>query len=223
MQKLSFDSVFYSIISLYCFWVFNQEYWFPQVTGGEGSCSQIFKDYPNWPKDKRTTIEGYFCFQLGVHGFSLFELFAVRRKKERKFYEWTLHHIMASTLILFSLLCNAITIGTMILFVHDVSDVFLSTGRFISEANLPSFFRAKTTLIVIFTSVVITWVYFRLSVYPICLVKNVYENIPTSIDSWFPIYWEYTFLFFMCVMLVFMHAYWLGYLVTTGLAFARKK
>lgn len=80
-------------------------------------------------------MQNYFCFQLGVHLFSLFELIIVRRSKERKYYEWMLHHVVAVALICLSLMVNEIIIGIMILIVHDVSDASLSSGRFFVEAN----------------------------------------------------------------------------------------
>ena len=73
---------------------------------------------------------------MGVHLFSLFELMIVRRAKERKYYEWMLHHIVAVALICLSLMVNEIIIGIMILIVHDVSDATLSSGRFFVEANI---------------------------------------------------------------------------------------
>lgn len=81
LKKLSFDFLFYSAISVYGFLQFRDQYWFPEILGGQGKCIQIYQDYPNWPSEKRPQMESYFCFQLGVHLFSLFELIVVRRKK----------------------------------------------------------------------------------------------------------------------------------------------
>jgi len=67
--------------------------------------------------------------QLGVHVLSVFEMAVIKRKTERKFYEYLLHHFVAATLILFSMMCNEIAAGTMILIVHDASDIFVALGR----------------------------------------------------------------------------------------------
>lgn len=48
----------------------------------------------------------YFMLQLGVHLFSVFEMIVIKRKTERRFYEYMLHHFVAATLILFSMMCN---------------------------------------------------------------------------------------------------------------------
>jgi len=67
--------------------------------------------------------------QLGVHFFSVFEMILIKRKTERKFYELLLHHFVAATLILFSMMCNQIAAGSMILIIHDMSDIMIAFGR----------------------------------------------------------------------------------------------
>lgn len=110
--------------------MFRGDYWFPSMVGGCGSCSQIYKDYPNWPAGSRSKLEMYFMIQLGIHFFSLFEMVVMKRKTERKFYEYVLHHSVAVSLILFSTMSNQIVAGSMILIVHDASDILMAFGRF---------------------------------------------------------------------------------------------
>ena len=175
LLKLSYDSLFYLSNTLVTLYLFREESWFPSWVGGEGSCDLIYEDFPNWPPNKRSQIEIYFLFHLGVHFFSMVEL-PLFRWTERKFYEWTLHHLVTVALILFSLTCNEVTIGIAILFTHDASDVFLSSGRFYTEANIP---RSTFVTILIGASVVFAWIYFRLVAYPICMITQVYANTPT--------------------------------------------
>lgn len=71
LLKLSYDMLFYganSVITMYLFW---EEGWFPSCIGGRGSCEGIFKDYPDWPPNKRPQMQAYYLFHLGVHFFSL--------------------------------------------------------------------------------------------------------------------------------------------------------
>ena len=67
--------------------------------------------------------------QLGIHSFSLFEMVVLKRKTERKYYEYVLHHSVAVSLILFSTLSNQIVAGAMILIIHDASDIFMAFSR----------------------------------------------------------------------------------------------
>ena len=129
LLKLTYDTLFYTTSTVICYGIFREEHWFPMWAGGCGSCRQIYDSYPNWPEHKRPALEGYFMFHLGVHLFSVVELLVFRRGKERKFYEWLLHHSVAATLILFSMMTNQIAAGVMILFVHDASDIFMAGGR----------------------------------------------------------------------------------------------
>lgn len=48
-MKLSFDSIFYTFVTALAYILFRNDYWFPSMVGGCGSCSMIYKDYPNWP------------------------------------------------------------------------------------------------------------------------------------------------------------------------------
>ena len=52
-------------------------------------------------------------------------------KPEGNYYEYLLHHGLATFLILFSYLSNFWVIGAFIIFIHDFSDFDPSTGRFI--------------------------------------------------------------------------------------------
>lgn len=61
--------------------------------------------------------------------FSVFEMIVIKRGKERKYYEYLLHHCVAASLILFSLMSNQTPSGGMTLIVHDFSDIFIAFGR----------------------------------------------------------------------------------------------
>jgi ceramide synthetase len=66
---------------------------------------------------------------LGVHVFSVFDLMVIKRKSELKYHEYMLHHAIAVSLILFSLMSNQMLAGAMILIVHDMSDIPIAGGR----------------------------------------------------------------------------------------------
>ena len=68
----------------------------------------------------------------------------------------------------------------MILIVHDISDASLSSGRFFEGAKLPPFLKNKVIEGIVGIKVCFFWVFFRLAVYPCCLISSVYSYIPTS-------------------------------------------
>lgn len=51
LKKLSFDFWFYLGITGWAYYLFREEYWFPQVAGGSGECKAIYREYPNWPSN----------------------------------------------------------------------------------------------------------------------------------------------------------------------------
>lgn len=77
--KLSFDTIFYTGCTIMAYVLFRNSYWFPSLVGGCGSCSQIYRDFPNWPAASKTSLEMYFMVQLGIHFFSFFEMIIMKR------------------------------------------------------------------------------------------------------------------------------------------------
>lgn len=41
--KLSLDSIFYTFTTIFAYFLFRNEYWFPSIAGGCGECAQIYK------------------------------------------------------------------------------------------------------------------------------------------------------------------------------------
>jgi hypothetical protein len=79
------------------------------------------------------------------------------------------------------MMCNEIAAGSMILIVHDMSDILIAFGRAFVETKFES--RLKTTFVYILMTLV--WIYLRIVVFPFCLLANVYANKPTPQDEWY--------------------------------------
>jgi hypothetical protein len=140
-------------------------------------------------------------------------MIVIKRKTERKFYEYLLHHFVAATLILFSMMCNEITAGSMILIIHDLSDIMIAFGRAIVETK----FESKLGKIFIYIAMTVGWIYLRIIVFPYCLLANVYANKPTPQDEWYMISFEYGYLLIMAFVLYGMHLFWTFFLIKQGL------
>ena len=175
------------------------------MIGGGAKCTAIYLNYPDWPVQKRTELEVFFMIQLGVHVLSVFEMVVIKRKSERKYYEYLLHHFLAASLILFSMTCNEIIAGTIILIVHDFSDIFLASCRAVFDIKLPNKNFIAVPLVVI---TLFMWIYMRIIVFPFCLLANVYINKPSVHDEWHMIYYPYMYLLLMAFVLFGMHIYW---------------
>lgn len=153
--------------------------------------------------------------QLGIHFFSLFELIFIIGKSYRKYHEFLLHHCVTIVLIIFSMMSNQITAGVIIIIVHDISDISSSAARGYVET------KNRNTILMVFMFIVVlfSWVYLRTIIYPFCILAQVWANIPKPTDIWYIISFEYKFLLGMATVLVFMHAFWIYFI----LEFAYKK
>ena len=155
------------------------------MIGGSGSCSNTYENFPNWPENEgtRLKIEIYYMIQLGIHFFSLFEMVVIKRKTELKFYEYVLHHSIAVSLILFSIVTNQIKAGCITLMIHDASDIMMAFTRFyIETANFK-----KAIQNICYIVMISVWIYCRIIVFPFCVISNMYNARPTPRDLWFMI------------------------------------
>ncbi len=138
------------------------------MMGGEGECKLIYREFPDWPSQAvAPKIEIFYMVQLGIHFFSMIEIVTIRRKTDRKYYEFLLHHFMATTLILFSLLTNNVAVGTIILFLHNFSDVTAAFVRALVETK----FNSILVDAIFWVLAVINWSYMRTIVFPFCVIR----------------------------------------------------
>ena len=70
----------------------------------------------------------FYIVQFGKHLSRTFTHMFIR--SEGNYYEYVLHHSLSTFLILFSYLTNLWLVGAMVLFCHDLSDLFLIAARF---------------------------------------------------------------------------------------------
>ena len=213
IQKLSFDFMFFSCSSFLAYYWFYEEDWFPNYLGGRGYCYNIYKNYPNWPNSSiAPRLETFYMLQLGIHIFSIFESVAIRRKHYRKYYEFLLHHFIATTLILFSLLTNMLPVGVVILFLCDISDMATDVIRVYVETK----YRHKALDVSFFLLAALSWFYTRILVFPCCAIWQIYLSLPRQEDEWNSIWFEHLFLLLLNCVLVAMQCYWWVYLVLAG-------
>lgn len=143
----------------------------------------------------------------------------IKRKTERKFHEYLLHHFIAVSLILFSLMSNQMLAGAMILVVHDMSDILMAGCR----AYLETIYETKARSAMGYLLLLLVWIFCRILVFPFCLLSNVWVNSPLPTDEWYIINFEYKYLLSMAFVLYVMHLYWTYYLMKVGIDSLIKK
>jgi type VI protein secretion system component VasK len=108
---------------------------------------------------------------------------------------------------------NQIAAGSMILIIHDASDILIAFGRFFVETIYPSK-RVNSMIYVVMTAI---WIWMRIIVFPFCLLSYVYMNRPAPKDDWAMISFEYDYLLTMAFILYGMHLFWTFLIIKIGI------
>lgn len=70
-------------------------------------------------------LDDFYVVKLTYHGYEMFYTLAFHRGR-RDFPEYILHHLVTLALVLFSYSLNQMTLGSVIMFIHDISDLAVS-------------------------------------------------------------------------------------------------
>ena len=107
-----------------------------------------------------------------------------------------LHHIITVGLIVFSFFNNYVRIGSLVLLIHDVSDIFGALTKVTMHC--------KYEIITIFNYIgmLSLWIYFRLYVYPFKVIRSALKQVP------YPHHEKNIFLILLMSSLVVLHVYW---------------
>ena len=90
-------------------------------------------------------------------------------KKPPRDVAMTLHHIATAALCLQSYALGYVKIGSIIMFLHDVSDIPLDFLRVFTALNLPT----KLPLVVSYLALLVGWIYWRLWFFPTRVLYSI--------------------------------------------------
>ena len=192
-----FKGTYYILITLFAYYVHKDLDYFPKTLGGSGQLKNMF--LPGYPKSFLFTKPKYFdlhyliCLSYAISDL-LYLLFIY--EKQTDFINMLLHHICTISLIIFSFLTNYSNIGSMVLIIHNATDVLVHMTRFSIRSNTPEIIRDITGVTLTFA-----FIYLRLFVFGEC----IYVTIKYIVWEWG---WTTTFLItFLCFLYV-MHINW---------------
>jgi len=123
------------------------------------------------------------------------------------FGEMFVHHIATNLLIFGSSHCRLNRTGSMVFLIHDVSDVPVDMSK------LANFLKWKTSTVVCFFTMTLTWMFTRLYILPFVIYYAVItEGHYTMADGLPPILWvAYKHFFYVLLgLLIFLHLTWFG-------------
>lgn len=155
------------------------------------NCWSGFPFQPIW----KTTYY-YYMFEGGFYISLLFSLGKDNKRKD--FVEQIIHHLATIFLITFSYACNFVRVGTLVMMVHDISDIFLEAAKC---AHYAQFRRVADNLFTIFA---VVFIVSRLIVFPkLVLYTTLVKSL--AITDPYPGYYFFNFLLFI---LQFLHLFW---------------
>jgi len=183
--------------------------WFPHLLGGKGDIRSCFR--PGFPfVELDPGMKTYYLFQMGYHVQSL--LFQFRMVHRSDFIEMVLHHVVTIFLIGFSYMANLTRIGSLVLIIHDASDIFSYSIK--AAVDTPY----KYLIIFSYFCLLLSWGFARLLVFPFYIIPiglRAHDFVEVQIEG-------YTLFNSMMVMLFFLHCYWYILFLKMGITFLNK-
>uniref|UniRef100_A0A667XU82 Ceramide synthase 5 n=1 Tax=Myripristis murdjan TaxID=586833 RepID=A0A667XU82_9TELE len=127
------------------------------------------------PKPLSPGQYNYYVAELAFYWSLMFSQFTDNKRKD--FIIMLVHHLATITLITFSYANNMLRAGTLVMCVHDASDIFLEAAKM---ANYAKYQRLCDGLFVVFS---IIFFLTRLVIYPFCVLFESWE-IVGPYQSW---------------------------------------
>ncbi|XP_030550488.1 ASC1-like protein [Rhodamnia argentea] len=158
-----------------------------------------------WPDQKiKLKLKGLYMYAAGFYTYSIVALvFWETRRSD--FGVSMSHHVATVILIVLSYICRFARVGSVVLALHDASDIFLEIGK------MSKYSGAEMIASGAFILFVLSWIILRLIYYPFWIIWSTsYEVLLTldknkhQVDG--PIYY-YVFNSLLLCLLV-LHVYW---------------
>ena len=145
-----FKGSMYIFFTLFGYYVLKDINYFPKSLLGKGWLPNMFiKGYPDsFYLEKPPYFGFYYMFCLSFFISDLIGLF--REDKQTDFINMLLHHVCTISLIVFSHLVHYSNVGSIVLFLHMESDVFVHVTRFFLQTDAPEIIKDVNGLFLVF-------------------------------------------------------------------------
>jgi hypothetical protein len=208
------DAIYYSVSAIFIYSNYRNTPLIGPLLGGNGDSAQLFKNMPNLPDPQEFPyLKEYYLIQMSAHFCTLVEQVLFKRD-EAKYYEYFLHHFLSFILILNSYLQHELLLGTVVLLTHDITDVFLASGRSLEAYYKPKGTSCKSILLyAIYTNTVVMWIYFRIFVFTCVPIYRSFEVMGSWGEVWAMIAPGYYFSFTLLLVLFILDSYWAAIMI----------
>ncbi|XP_055043268.1 ceramide synthase 2 [Misgurnus anguillicaudatus] len=155
---------------------------------------EVWKGYP-----KQSMLDSQYWYYVLEMSFYLSLVLSIAFDVKRKdFREQIIHHWATLTLLFFSWGANYIRVGTLILLVHDASDILLESAKILNYAKWE---RTCNGIFVIFAFVFMVT---RIIIFPFWIIHCTWVYPPDL----YPPFIGYYFFNIMLVILLMLHIFW---------------
>jgi ceramide synthetase len=157
-----------------------------------------------WPHlNAKLKLKMLYAFSSGFYTYSIFALcFWETRRKD--FGVSMTHHVGALGLLIVSYIVNLQRAGSVILAVHDASDVFLEVGKLTKYSGL------DYVPEIAFGLFAVSWILLRLLYFPVVLVRSTTYEVLVVLDK--DKYPNGPYLYYilntLLICLLVLHVYW---------------
>ncbi|KAJ9709508.1 hypothetical protein PVL29_001133 [Vitis rotundifolia] len=158
-----------------------------------------------WPDQQiKLKLKGLYMYCGGFYTYSIFALIFWETRRS-DFGVSMGHHVATFILIVLSYIFRFARVGSVVLALHDASDVFLEVGK------MSKYRGAETTASISFILFVLSWIILRLIYYPFWILRSTSYEVILTLDKEKhavegPIYY-YLFNTLLFCLLV-LHIYW---------------
>merc|ERR1711920_207837 len=161
----TFKFTYYTAMALWGFALLRNETWMPPILGGSGATKECwtggfpFQAVPSEIRRLYLTAIGFHVSEMGI---------LLLERKAPDFWEMLLHHSASCTLIVFSYMLNYIRLGTLILFLHGLTDVPLYFSKAVIDT--PS----NLLIALSYFALVASYAVFRIFIFPTHMMHSAW-------------------------------------------------
>lgn len=183
----------YIASEIFIYKISNKEPWFYDT-------EMYFKGWPHQPL--KFPLKIYYTSQCGFYIYSIVALL-VWETRRKDFGVMLSHHIITLTLIGYSYIARFFRIGSMILALHDVSDLIMEF------AKLCKYSGQELSASVCFGIFALSWFSLRLVYFPFWVIRSSTYETPKHLDHSNSYHtWIYYSFNTMLITLLVFHIYW---------------
>ncbi|ONK79386.1 uncharacterized protein A4U43_C01F5830 [Asparagus officinalis] len=158
-----------------------------------------------WPEQKiKLKLKAVYMYAAGFYTYSIFALMFWETRRS-DFGVSMSHHVATAVLIVLSYIFRFARVGSIVLAIHDASDVFLEVGK------MSKYSGCELLATISFLLFVSSWVLLRLMYFPLWILRSTSYEVVLTLDKEKhkfegPIYY-YVFNTLLFSLLV-LHIYW---------------